>query len=78
MRPPGAPESLHKHLAREVRGRSRGGEAAGGLLGGREGKGASEGGAERSQVTSAPPGKVSWTRGPGGENALEGSDAGLT
>ena len=43
-----------------------------------EGRGAFEGGAERSQVTSAPPGRVSRTRGHGGENALEGSDAGLT
>lgn len=73
--PPSAPKSLHKHLAGEVYGRSLG---AGGLLGGRGGEGSIKGRVARSQVTSVPPGRASRTRGPGGKNALEGNDTGVT
>lgn len=51
---------------------------AGGLLGGRGGEGSIKGGVARSQVTSVLPGRASRTKGPGGETALEGSDAGVT
>lgn len=73
--PPSAPKSLHKHLAGGGVWQEPG---AGGLLGGRGGEGSIKGGVARSQVISVPPGRASRTRGPGGKNALDGNDAGVT